>query len=508
MKTSRLNSRIHFALGVFDEQPNNSLEILTKSLLEKGCGLEECVKEGLKLNQTNQHPSTDEEVTSEVENYYNNNQKVSEQSQDDDSKAKKTSFIRLSDGRLAEMLFDKDTQQTSFALYDAKTGQVAVVNSLIDRGKVIYPLDSNEIFSSTTPSVWFPSKAESYATEKELFDEIKDFISRYLIVDTDFLNLATSYVMLTYLYDCFGVLPYLRVLGDFGTGKSRFLQTIGLICYKPMICTGAMGPAPVFRVIETYKGTLILDEANFQDGDVGSQIMQILCSGFEKKAPVLRCVGPNNEVKSFQVFGPKIISSRSKWKDTALESRCITWPSCVSNKAPLNLDDKFDSEALALRNKLLMYRFRNYAVKTLDASKFTCPVEPRIRQILLPLISMSQDAEIISQINEVANNLQKDIVAERENSQAGRVLEAIKEIEDGRQQNGQQKGDNIFFSEIEQMVNIGIRDKFKLSTQGISRVLRSPELGIPIEVKHNQKGRSIICRPQQMDVLYQKYGIA
>jgi hypothetical protein len=147
MKTSRLNSRIHFALGVFDDQPNNSLETLTKTLLEKGCGLDECLKEALKLNQTNQAPLTDEEVSSEVENYYKNNQKGLEQNQDDELKPKKTSFIRLSDGRLAEMLFDKDTEQTSFAVYDAKTGQVAVVNSLIDRGKVIYPLDSNEIFA-------------------------------------------------------------------------------------------------------------------------------------------------------------------------------------------------------------------------------------------------------------------------------------------------------------------------------------------------------------------------
>ena len=31
------------------------------------------------------------------------------------------------------------------------------------------------------------------------------------------------------------VAPYLRALGDYGTGKTRFIQTVGVLCYRPML---------------------------------------------------------------------------------------------------------------------------------------------------------------------------------------------------------------------------------------------------------------------------------
>lgn len=47
------------------------------------------------------------------------------------------------------------------------------------------------------------------------------------------------YVLMSSVYDAFNDAPYLRLRGDFGTGKTRSLLAIGSLCYKPFFASGA-----------------------------------------------------------------------------------------------------------------------------------------------------------------------------------------------------------------------------------------------------------------------------
>ena len=57
--------------------------------------------------------------------------------------------------------------------------------------------------------------------------------------------------MLSWCYDVLNTVPYLRALGDYGTGKSRFEDIIGGLCYKPMFTNGAITPAVIYRVLRS-----------------------------------------------------------------------------------------------------------------------------------------------------------------------------------------------------------------------------------------------------------------
>ena len=61
----------------------------------------------------------------------------------------------------------------------------------------------------------------------------------------DFEEIATQYILLTWVYDKFNELPYLRLRGDFGSGKTRALLVIGSICYKPFFASGASTVSPL-----------------------------------------------------------------------------------------------------------------------------------------------------------------------------------------------------------------------------------------------------------------------
>ena len=58
---------------------------------------------------------------------------------------------------------------------------------------------------------------------------------------------------------------------------------------------------------------------------------------------------------------------------------------------PINLPETFKEEARELRNKLLLYRFHRRLEVKLDPGLADPKLEPRLNQILLPLLSVVSD---------------------------------------------------------------------------------------------------------------------
>src|SRR5262249_36224731 len=186
---------------------------------------------------------------------------------------------------------------------------------------------------------------------------------RYVDLSPTFEKVATYYVVLTWLYDAFNELPYLRLRGDYGSGKTRALLTIGSLCYKGFFASGASTVSPLFHTLDAFRGTLIFDEADFRFSDERAAIVKILNNGNVRGMPVLRTVMNRQREfnpQAFHVFGPKIVASRGRYDDKALESRFITEEMAgrsLRNNIPINLPDSFEDEWRALRTKLRLYRF-------------------------------------------------------------------------------------------------------------------------------------------------------
>jgi hypothetical protein len=101
-----------------------------------------------------------------------------------------------------------------------------------------------------------------------------------------------------------------------------------------MYVGGAVRSAPIYRVIERWRGTAIFDEFALSKSDETTDIIQILNNGFQRGKPVLRCKdGDYNDVECFDSFGPKILATRKQFEDRALESRCITEMTSSQNES-------------------------------------------------------------------------------------------------------------------------------------------------------------------------------
>src|ERR1035437_3679932 len=178
------------------------------------------------------------------------------------------SLVVTSDA-LYEMVYDQEKNETCFVTYN--NGKIDFLDKIKKNKQEYCPLDSRSDLISKN-IILFPSNPVEYGTEEELIKEIQAFIHRYLDVSPDFEEIATYYVIFTWLYDRFNEVPYLRAIGDFGTGKSRFLRTIGSVCYKPIFTGGATTSSPIFRILNDIGGTLVLDEADYKSSETSDDI--------------------------------------------------------------------------------------------------------------------------------------------------------------------------------------------------------------------------------------------
>ena len=335
---------------------------------------------------------------------------------------------RLPDGTLVELLYRPQERKTLFAV--AQGGEIWEAENLeLPDGKLLVPYSPNNNLI-THKAILLPSEATEYQVEPVLRALVQGFIHRYVDLPPDFEEVTAHYVLFSWRYDDFPDLPYLRVMGDYGSGKSRFLTTVGSIAYRPIFASGASTVSPVFRILDAVGGTLVLDEGDFRFSDEKAEIVKILNNGNAKGFPVLRTEStPSGEFnpRAFTVYGPKLVSTRHPFDDAALESRCITahlGKGEMRPDIPVNLPPEFHEQALFLRNQLLMYRLREAGRTDALDPKALRDLEPRIAQVFSSLIASIDDEKARERVLAVAKAANTNLVNLRGESTEADVIAA------------------------------------------------------------------------------------
>ncbi len=338
----------------------------------------------------------------------------------------------VTEDTLCEMVFDTQQNKTFFFSYNRYGKMESYLEEVKVDGKTYLPLSKdNDLISKGV--VLFPSLPCPYNSEEELLGKIKTYIHKYVDISVNFEEISNYYAPFTWLYDRFDVLPYLRAIGDFGSGKSRFLKVMGCICYKPTFTAGATTASPIFRIISQIKGTLVLDEGDFKHSDMSSEIIKILNTGYQKGTPVLRSEGKGIfVVKAYDVYCPKIVATRETFTDKALESRFLIEEMGIGTlrtDIPRNLNAEFFQEAEEIRNMLLMWRFKNYFKEIKEEVEIIEGIHPRLNQIVLPLLSIIQDEKIKENLITFIKKYNTELVADRGLSWESDIVFAIFKLE-------------------------------------------------------------------------------
>ena len=414
----------------------------------------------------------------------------------------------LSDGSIVELVYDPREQSTAFAVWEE--GAWRFESSLVgESGERLVPYSpKNNIIRNEV--VLFPSEPEEYGSEEELLEEIRSFIHRYVDVSSRFEQIASYYVMFSWVYDAFAELPYLRVRAKFfGVGKTRFLLTVGSLCYKPIFASGASTVSPIFHLIDTFRGTLIIDEADFRFSDEKSEIIKIFNNGIARGFPVLRTEVSNNREfnpRAFNVFGPKLVATRGYYQDRALESRFITEEMGqyrLRHDIPISLPQSHKEEARRLRNRLLLFRFRNLGKKAPDAALVDRSIEPRLNQIFVPLMSIVDDRELRKGIQTLAREYNRETVAERGLDIEGQLLEVIRDLfaQSEKVDPSVKNITNAFFARYGEDYQLQ-----RITPKWIGTVLRR---NLQLRTQKSGSGAFVIpfTETPKLERLYERYGI-
>ncbi len=343
-----------------------------------------------------------------------------------------TASALLPTGELVEMVYDPEASRTQFVCGTADAWGYETSIDVSPAERLLPYAATNNLVKHNV--VLFASEPDEYDTEAALVGRIRAFIRKHVEVSEEFELLSTYYVLFTWVYDAFHEVPYVRVRGGYGSGKTRFLLTVGSLCRLPILASAASTVSPIFRLLDAFRGTLVLDEGDFRYSDEKAEIIKILNNGNARGFPILRTeVSSKKEFdpRAYHVFGPKIIATRGYFQDRALESRCLTEDmrgGSIRRDIPLNLDERFHEGARELRNQLLLYRFRRLKEVRTDASTENDGLEPRLRQIFGPLLAVVSDDVERAKVASLIAKYNEELLEERADGPEAQVLAVIQEL--------------------------------------------------------------------------------
>jgi len=229
----------------------------------------------------------------------------------------------------------------------------------------------------------------------------------------------------------------------------------------------SMSAASLFRALEAWRPTLLLDETEIYNREAMVEVLALLNSGYRRGQYAIRIQKIEEgcpQIAMFDVFGFKVLAGTEELAAT-LSSRCIL-TSMSKAVRPINLFvDEEKSEDL--RNKLLMYRFRNLG-KTLNNStlvefKNGFFQNARVVELFISLLQVSPTEEIRERLQKCMNQITQSRLDEEQASLEARVFDAVLKCE------GQVEDGKVSTHAITEAFNKGLSEKEQVTSRFIGR---------------------------------------
>ena len=157
----------------------------------------------------------------------------------------------------------------------------------------------------------------------ELLPEIADTIRRFIVCEPETVTAATLWAAMTWFIGEVQVAPLAVITApEKRCGKTQLLSILGKICYRPLPSSN-ISPAALFRAIDKWQPTLLIDEADAFIKD-NEELRGLINAGHTRdSAFTLRCVGDDHEPKKFHLWGAKALAGIGKLSDTLMDRAII-----------------------------------------------------------------------------------------------------------------------------------------------------------------------------------------
>ena len=161
-----------------------------------------------------------------------------------------------------------------------------------------------------------------------LLGEIEGLLRAYVVLPMDEQYVAVSlWVAHTYTWrDAAHTTPYLSIQApEKQSGKSRLLEVLEQSAHNALK-SASISPAAVYRSIEKWKPTLLIDEADtvFEGkGEDHAALRGIINDGYRRGGRALRVEAKSGEVLSFSTFCPKALAGIGSPPETIVDRSIV-----------------------------------------------------------------------------------------------------------------------------------------------------------------------------------------
>ena len=218
--------------------------------------------------------------------------------------------------RLARLpVFDYERER-EVAAQRLSIGRIKTLDDEVKRRRAELNANS-EVGFLQEPEPW-PEPVNAHV----LLDELVETIKAYVILPDDAASAAALWLVHAHAHDAASISPILAVESpEKRCGKTTLVQLLGELAPKALALSNITA-ASLYRTIEAYKPTLLIDEADtFLSNN--EELRGVLNSGHNKRtASVVRLVGDGHEPKVFSTWAPKAIAMIGELPDT-LRDRSI-----------------------------------------------------------------------------------------------------------------------------------------------------------------------------------------
>ena len=230
--------------------------------------------------------------------------------------------------------------------------------------------------------------------------------------------------------------PILAIRGPSGAGKARLSNALRLISRMPYYDVSTRRIPSLFRPLDQWQGTLVMDECDFRYSDETSDLTHYLncrCYG----VPISR-QNPNdpNRTESFHNFGLTIVTQRRLWADNATEDRSLPFYCERTKKQVATAElDEWIRRALDLQDKLLYQRMTLYRKMQIDkAARVEGVKEHRLTAAILPVLALEPYApEMVADLKKTLLDLERRRTEVKAQSTDGMIINTLWDrIDDGQ----------------------------------------------------------------------------
>jgi putative DNA primase/helicase len=206
-----------------------------------------------------------------------------------------------------------------------------------------------------------------------LLDTVVGELGRYMIMPGASRDAVALWVLLTYCRDTFFVLAMLAIQSpQKRCGKSTLLILLHKLASRALLVAN-LSPAALFRLVEKYSPTLLLDEADAWAKENEELRGLLNCGHTKETAHVVRVEGEALEPRVFNVFCPKALAGIGGLPDT-IEDRSIIVP--LKRRRPDESVEKLRLDRLNLTHvRRLAVRWAADSAAALRAADPAVPTE-------------------------------------------------------------------------------------------------------------------------------------